>query len=57
VPALANATKAPFDFNFIKILIKKSSDKETQEVLLDRHWVTKNNTIPHFSNVIKGVNK
>lgn len=57
MPALAAATKTPFDFKYIKVLIKKSTDKESKEVLLERDWVTKNNNIPHFANVIKGVNK
>lgn len=46
----------PFDFNFIKILIKRgNSDKDKKEVFLDRHWVQKNNNVPHFANVIKNV--
>ena len=57
MPSLAAAAKAPFDFKYIKVLIKKSSDKEVKEVLLERQWVTKNNNIPHFANVIRGVNK
>jgi hypothetical protein len=36
-------------------MIKKSTDKESKEVLLPRDWVLKNNTIPHFANVIKNV--
>ena len=32
----------PFDFSYIKILLKKSSDKDSNEVLLERDWVTKN---------------
>jgi hypothetical protein len=38
-------------------LIKKSNEKECKEVLLERDWVIKNNTIPHFANVIKNVDK
>ena len=65
VPALAqdvNAPKGkknqPFDFNFIKIIIKRSSnDKEKKEVFLDRNWVQKRNNVPHFANVIKNVDK
>jgi hypothetical protein len=46
----------PFDFNFIKILIKRgNSDKDKKEVFLDRRWVQKNNNVPHFANVIRGV--
>lgn len=46
----------PFDFNFIKILIKRgNSDKDKKEVFLDRHWVQKNNNVPHFANVISNV--
>lgn len=48
-------TQQPFDFNYIKVIIKRSSEKDTKEVYLQRSWVQKNNTIPHFSNVIKGV--
>ena len=59
VAGLKNAAKsAPFDFKFIKILIKKQKDDtDIQEELLDRAWVTKNNNVPHFSNVIKNVDK
>lgn len=49
--------KKPFDFNTIKILIRKHNDKEAKEVLLDRKWVVKNNNIPHFANVVKKVGK
>mmetsp|Transcript_11563 Transcript_11563/g.17447 ORF Transcript_11563/g.17447 Transcript_11563/m.17447 type:complete len:132 (-) Transcript_11563:2610-3005(-) len=48
----------PFDFSFIKILIKKGNiekDAELQEILIERDWVQKNNNVPHFANVIKGV--
>ena len=56
-PPVNNSAKkdAPFDFNFIKVLIKKSSDKEATEVLLERAWVSKRNNIPHFANVIRNV--
>ena len=48
----------PFDFKLIKILIKKSgNEKEQREVFLDREWVQTDNTIPHFANVIKNVDK
>lgn len=47
--------KQPFDFRFIRVLIKKSTDKESQEVLLEREWVTRNQCIPHFCNVVAGV--
>jgi hypothetical protein len=48
----------PFDFNYIKVLIKKgSSDKDSKEVYVDRDWVSKNNNVPHFSNVIKNVDR
>lgn len=48
----------PFDFNYIKIIIKRSStDKEKKEVFLDRKWVQKRNNVPHFANVIKNVDK
>lgn len=48
----------PFDFNYIKVLIKKGgNDKDHKEVFVDRDWVSKNNNIPHFSNVIRNVDK
>lgn len=34
-----------------------NSDKEAQEVFLEREWVQKDNCIPHFANVIKNVDK
>ena len=41
---------------YIKIIIKRSSsEREAKEVLLERGWVQKNDNIPHFANVIKGV--
>ena len=47
----------PFDFKNIKILMKKSgtSKEPPQEVFLERQWIKKYNAIPHFANVIKGV--
>lgn len=43
----------PFDFNKIKIVIKKSKDKEPEVIFLDRKWSKAN--IPHFKSVIDGV--
>lgn len=52
----AQKDEQPFDFKYIKIIIKRSSsEREAKEVLLDRAWVQKNDNIPHFANVIKGV--
>ena len=46
----------PFDFKFIRVLInKKEKSSKPEEVLIDREWVAKDNTIPHFSNEIKDV--
>ena len=50
-PKKANA----FDFRFIKVLIRKQGSNEMQEVFIERKWVQKNNTIPHFASVIKDV--
>lgn len=48
----------PFDFKYIKIIVKKGKeDSNSKEVLIDRNWVSKNNNIPHFANVISGVDK
>lgn len=49
------SNKQPFDFRYIRVLIKKSSDKDSQEIFLEREWVTRNNNIPHFCNVVNGV--
>jgi hypothetical protein len=43
----------PFDFNKIKIVIKKSKDKEPEIIFLDRKWAKTH--IPHFKQVIDGV--
>ena len=43
----------PFDFNKIKIVIKKSKDKEPEIIFLDRKWAKAH--IPHFKQVIDGV--
>jgi hypothetical protein len=48
----------PFDFKYIKIIVKKGKDDtNSKEVLIDRNWVSKNNNIPHFANVISSVDK
>jgi hypothetical protein len=49
--------ETPFDFSCIKVLIKKSNDKESKEVLLNRDWVTRHDAVPHFAGVIKNVDK
>lgn len=55
-PKETQKDEQPFDFKFIKIIIKRSSsEREAKEVLLERSWVQKNDNIPHFANVIKGV--
>ena len=46
---------APFDFKFIKIIINKKDKKAIEEIMIDRAWVSKNNNVPHFSNVVKTV--
>ena len=53
--ARSKKDETPFDFRFIKIIIKRSSEATVEEVLLERDWVQKDNTIPHFANVIKNV--
>ena len=45
----------PFDFKFIKILINKKDKKTIEEIMIDRAWVSKNNNVPHFANVVKTV--
>lgn len=59
IAMLKTAPKAghPFDFKYLKVLIKKAKEEEVKEVFIDRKWVIKNNNIPHFANVIKGVDK
>lgn len=55
---LKNAPKSgqPFDFKYLKVLIKKGKDDtQIKEVFIDRKWVLKNNNVPHFANVIKNV--
>ena len=48
----------PFDFKFIKVVVKKSnSEKEGKDIYIERDWVQKNNNIPHFANVIKSVSE
>lgn len=42
----------PFDFNKIKIIIKRSDNSEFI-ILLDKNWTRQ--TIPHFKSVIDGV--
>ena len=47
-------TEKPFDFNNIKIILKKGkADSSMQVVLLDREWAYEN--IPHFRGVISSV--
>ena len=45
----------PFDFKFIKILINKKDKKTIEEIFINRAWVSKNDNVPHFANVVKTV--
>ena len=43
----------PFDFNLVKVVIKKGNQGEDKEILLDKKWTYEN--IRHFRPVIEGV--
>jgi hypothetical protein len=45
----------PFDFKFIKVLINRKDKKPVEEIMIEREWVSRNNNIPHFANVVKSV--
>ena len=44
----------PFDFNKIKVVIKRPKQEDSETIYLDRKWASQK--IPHFTSVIQNVN-